>query len=234
MTRSRTKGEHVTTQSSSYTVNLFYSYSHRDSRYREDMEKSLTLLKQNGILNQWSDQAIMPGRSISDEIRSNMNKAQIFVFLLSPDFIASEECIREWKQAKKLASENQAIFRIPIIVRSCSWKDLLRDDDMKALPDDGVPVSSFLDEDEAWNQVYEGVKVVTNELRHTFRVKRSFLEEMERTDFISEQHIRLQDLYVFPNLRCQGSLNGDTERDGDTISQESDLLQEKYVLVHGG
>ena len=163
-----------------------------------------------------------------------MNKAQIFVFLLSPDFIASEECMKEWRQAKKLASENQAIFRIPIIVRNCSWKDLLRDDDLKALPDDGVPVFTFLDEDEAWNQVYEGVKLVTNELRNTFRVKQSFLEEMELTDFISEQHIRLQDLYVFPRLLCQGSLNGDTERDADTITRESDLLQGKYVLIHGG
>ncbi|MYE54317.1 MAG: toll/interleukin-1 receptor domain-containing protein [Chloroflexi bacterium] len=193
----------MTTQKASYAVNLFYSYSHKDSRYREDMEKSLALLKRNGILSQWSDRSIMPGRSISDEIRLNMEKAQIFVFLLSPDFIASEECMKEWREAKDMASENRSIFRIPIIVRNCSWKDLLKGDDLKALPEDGEPVFNFLNQDEAWEQVYEGVKLVTSELRNTFSVKGSFLDEMERTDFISEQHIRLQDIYIFPRLICQ-------------------------------
>lgn len=221
-------------QHSSYVVNLFYSYSHKDSRHRKDMETSLALLKSNGILNQWSDEAIIPGKKISDEIRANINKAQIIVFLLSPDFIASKECMKEWRQAKILASDNPGLFRIPIIVRNCSWKDLLEGDDLKALPDDGTPVSTFLDNDEAWDQVYEGIKLVINQLRNTFDAKQPFLDEMDRTDFISEQHLSLQDLFVFPRLTCQGSQNDEADRISDSITSEPDLLKEKYVLIHGG
>ena len=224
----------MVSQQSSYVVNLFYSYSHKDTQYRANMETSLALLKRNGILSQWSDQAIIPGRKISDAIESKMNSAQIFVFLLSPDFIASAECMKEWQRAEALAGENQAIFRIPIIVRNCSWKDLLKDDDLKALPNDGLPVSNFLNQDEAWEQVYEGIKLVIDELRNTFIAKKPFLSDLERTDFISQEHIRLRDVFVFPRLVCRGSQNGDTDRFGDTITNETELLKENFALIHGG
>jgi len=64
-----------------------------------------------------------------------MDEADIFVFLLSPDFIASDACMEEWEYAKQLVDEGKPVFRIPIILRDCSWKDLLSNDDIKALPD---------------------------------------------------------------------------------------------------
>ena len=161
----------MSTQNAGYTLDLFYSYSHRDSRHKESMEKALSLLRRSGRLIDWSDQSILPGRSISNVVQGKMDNADIIVFLLSPDFIASEECMKEWKRAEQLAHDNPLLFRIPIIVRDCAWKDLLVYDDLKALPDDGISVSSFPDQDVAWQQVYEGMKVVVEELRNTFTPK---------------------------------------------------------------
>ena len=102
---------------SKFTVKLFYSYSHKDSQHREKMERALTLLReQDGILRDWSDQEILPGQNISNKIREQMQKTQIFVFLLSQDFIASEECRKEWKFACEMADEKQPIIRVPIIL----------------------------------------------------------------------------------------------------------------------
>ncbi|MCE2462988.1 MAG: toll/interleukin-1 receptor domain-containing protein, partial [Dehalococcoidia bacterium] len=165
----------VMIQQSDHVVKLFYSYSHEDGQHREFMEKSLALLKRDGLLKDWSDQEILPGRRISVETRSNMDHADIIVFLISPDFIASEECTKEWIYAKQLASNNQLLFRIPIILRDCAWKDFLEKDDLKALPEDGVPVVNFCKQDTAWQQVYEGIKAVVNELRSTFTAKPTFL-----------------------------------------------------------
>lgn len=78
--------------------------------------------------------------------------------------------------------------------------DFLGEDDVKALPNDGKSVANFGSEDTAWLQVYEGIKAVINELRGTFIPKSEFRQEMERTDFLSLQHVKLQDIFVFPTL----------------------------------
>ena len=59
------------------------------------METSLAALKRDGLLQQWSDQQILPGQGIPSEIRAKMEEADIIVFIFSPDFIASEECMKE-------------------------------------------------------------------------------------------------------------------------------------------
>ena len=127
-----------------FHANLFYSYSHKDAQHRNEMEKALSLLQRKNLLKDWSDQKILPGQTISKEIKEEMNKADIFVFLLSQDFIASNACMEEWEYAKQLSAEGKPIFRIPIILRDCSWEDLLSDDDIKALPYDANPVASAM------------------------------------------------------------------------------------------
>ena len=223
----------MVTQSSSQTIKLFYSYSHRDTRFKEKMERSLHLLKKDGLLIDWSDRSILPGQNISSEVRSNLDNSDIIVFLVSPDFIASSECIKEWNYARELSHKKSLIFRIPIIIRECPWPDLLADDDLKALPDDGVAVSRFSDDDLAWKQVYEGIKLVVDKLRNTFTVKKSFLKRMEHTEFLSQKRIRLQDIYVFLPLICRGSQTNEIEHYEETITTEEDLLKKNYALIHG-
>ena len=187
----------MTTPKTGLVVKLVYSYSHKDTQYRESMETSLKLLKSEGLLEDWSDESILPGRRISTNVRQQMDSMDIMAFLISPDFLASPECMKEWKHAAQLALHNPLIFRVPIIVRDCAWKDLLGDDDLKALPKDGAPIASFNSVDTAWMQVYEGIKKIVNEIRNNFSPIPSFLEEMERTDFIAQQNIKLTDVFVF-------------------------------------
>ena len=37
--------------------------------------------------------------------------------------------MKEWRRASELASTGRLVFRVPIILRDCAWKDLLEDDD---------------------------------------------------------------------------------------------------------
>ena len=139
----------MATHQPSFPLRLFYSYSHHDELHRSRMEKSLENLKIDGLLHQWSDHKIVPGQSISQEVRCNIERAHIVVFLMSTDFIASAECRQEWELARTLHDNGQPIFRIPIILRDCAWKDMLGAGDVKALPVDGRPVASFNDFDTA-------------------------------------------------------------------------------------
>ena len=223
----------MTTNSNTFHANLFYSYSHKDAQHRDNMETALSFLKKDKLLKDWSDLNILPGRSISKDIKEKMDKTDIFVFLLSPDFIASDACMAEWEYAKQLAPEGRPIFRIPIILRDCTWQDLLSNDDIKALPDDASPVANFDNRDTAWLQVYEGIKAVVNQLRKTFSPKLEFIEKMEETYFNSQQRIKLQDIFIFPTLSCYLPQAQDGPLEREIIEDLDELLEKKYTLIHG-
>ena len=220
------------TTDNKFHANLFYSYSHEDAKYRNNMETALSQLKRENLLQDWSDLSILPGRPISKEIREKMDETDIFVFLLSRDFIASDACMEEWKYAKQLVTEGKPIFRIPVILRDCAWEDLLGDDDIKALPEDAKPVTSD-DEDTAWKQVYEGIKRVIDELRRTFIPKLEFIEEMEKTDFAAQQHIKLQDIFIFPTLSYYPPQAQDGPLRREIIEDHVGLLEKNHILIHG-
>ena len=63
---------------------LFYSYSHRDARHRAAMEKTLASLKRQAFLEDWSDEQIIPGQSISAALEAKLPESDIIAFLLSP------------------------------------------------------------------------------------------------------------------------------------------------------
>ena len=217
---------------------LFYSYSHKDSEFKGDMETSLDLLKRNGLLEDWSDSRILPGRPISSAIRAKMDESDILVFLFSPEFIASDECMKEWDYAKELATRGKLLFRIPIVVRECAWLDVLREsgdeeDSVKALPDDGKPVTGYEDRDVAWKQVYEGIKSVVSELRSTFTPKQEFIESIEETEFTAESNIKLQDIFVFSGLTPEDPKSQTDILREETVSTVENLLDYKRVLIHG-
>ena len=195
------------------------------------MERSLAFLKQAGLLSEWYDRMILPGQQISRKVKEKMGQADIIVFLLSQSFIESKECMREWKYAEQIAN-GKLLFQIPVILEECAWLDLLGDNDVKALPEDGRPVASFERNAKAWQQVYEGIKCVVHGLRNTFTPKPEYLTELEKTEFLSEHHIKLQDIFVFLPLICfSPRANGGELARGATGPEE--LFERKCSLIHG-
>ena len=170
---------------------------------------------------------------ISSNIRKEMDRADILVFLLSQDFIASAECMKEWSYAKTALSKKRPIFRIPIIVGHCSWLDLLDSDDIKALPHDGRPVTDFCNVAIAWHHIYEGLRDVVDELRNAFYPKQDFINEIEEIDFFSQQHIQLEDIFTFPTLQCYPPQTDTVELLEEQITDTSQLMDKQYVLMNG-
>jgi len=149
------------------SVDLLYSYSHEDAEHKEAMDKMLATLKEQGFLKTWSDSEILPGRPITAEIEARLPHFNIYVFLFSPDFLASPECRYEWEKAKQFDGGDRPVFRVPIIVRDCPWKQFIGDDNVKELPADGKPVVTYRHRDSAWKAVYDGIRSVTDYLHGT-------------------------------------------------------------------
>ncbi len=198
------------------------------------MEKALALLSREGLLNEWHDRKVLPGQGLNDEIKKHMDKSDILVFLFSNEFFVSDACIEEWEYAKELASKGKPIVRIPIIVRVCPWEDFLDGDNVLALPEDGQAIKRYQDQDVAWNQVYEGMKKVVENLRSTVRPKQDYLSSLTKTESVGKhrEYIDLSDIFVFPKM----TKLEDGDEDGIrlvTIDNLENLLSMDKVMIHG-
>ena len=212
-------------------ITLFYSYSHKDSRPRERMDTALNPLREHG-LRTWSDQRIPAGEQISTEIKQKMEETDIFVFLMSPDFMASSACREEWRYANVIAQKKASVKLIPVILRSCPWKDFGQMSRLMALPRDGKPVKKFRNVDDGWKQVYDGIKLVVDKLKATFIPKPNFVKQMQDTEFISQNNVPLQDIFVFPKLTTYSTKINAREAEIE-IQNDKDLLEPNYTLLHG-
>ncbi len=196
--------------------------------FKEEMEKSLSLLKQDG-LTEWSDAHILAGQNISEKIKENIDSSDIIVFLFSSDFINSNECKKEWDRVKE-SGNNQ--IRIPIIVRECSWKNYSDAKELLCLPNDAIPISE-IGVDKGFHQVYLELKNVIEELKNDFTVRENVFEEFQKTDFISDNSIDLRESFVFPTLvKYESTINIDTTIE-TKIKDAQQLLQNKLLIIHG-
>ena len=163
-----------------------------------------------------------------------MDNADILVFLFSQHFISSSECMKEWDSAKKLAEEgNKLLFRIPIILSDCAWLDVLGEDSIKALPRDGKAISAFREHASAWQQVYQGIKSVVENINNSFSPRPQFLESISRTEFIFKKTAMLPDIFVAPTLRHHQLQSSTATEFRNNVIELEHLLQNKYSLIYG-
>lgn len=71
---------------------VFFSYSHADEALRDQLEKQLSMLKHQGVIETWHDRRIGAGENIDEAIDERINGDEIILLLVSPDFIASHYC----------------------------------------------------------------------------------------------------------------------------------------------
>ncbi len=145
-------------------LKLFYSYSHNDEEMRIELEKHLTLLQRNGVIDGWHFRKIPPGREWRGEIDEHLEAAHIILLLMSADFLNSNYC---WEVEARRAMERHNLKQatvIPVVVRACDWKNSLFEK-LEALPTNAKPITSWLNRDEALYDVTQGIKHATEAMR---------------------------------------------------------------------
>jgi TIR domain len=136
---------------------LFLSYSHVDEAFRDQLEKHLAMLKRQGFIEVWHDRRIIAGEAIDQVISLNLERADIVLLLVSPDFLASDYCYdREMTRAIERHKAGEATV-IPIILRACDWRDAPFGG-LLAAPKDGKPITQWPDRDAAFLDVTTAIK----------------------------------------------------------------------------
>jgi len=221
-------------------LNLFISYSHEDKEHLKKLKKHLASLKRSRTISEWTDQELIVGDRLDKEILQHLTKADIVVFLISVDFLDSWYAYEKELLETIKRLDDYTLRIIPIIVRQCDWKDAVlcessyvpeSDEAVEtlgtflAIPQDGKPISSFSNEDEAWTSVIMEIKKVIAKI-HEVRSKKKLvpiepkmIEENHTSSLLSPvfrnklgsteivfQHrhkddISLSDLFVYPDLK---------------------------------
>jgi len=147
-------------------IEIFFSYSHKDEKLRDQLETHLSNLKRQNIIIGWHDRKIAASTEWKGEIDTHLESARIILLLVSADFLASDYCYDvEMKRALERHAAGQAHV-IPIILRPCDW---LRAPfgGLQALPTDAKPVTDWTNRDRALHDIAAGIRIVSEDLaRH--------------------------------------------------------------------
>lgn len=188
-------------------LKLFISYSHEDEEpYIEEFKKHLAPLRDNGLIEEWYDRKITAGEDYQSKIDNNLENADIICLLISANFLSSESCKKEKKQALELRRK-KGISVIPIILSCCGWLDVNDISKLLALPTDGKPVEEFQNRDKGWHDVYNGLKrVIHQEIKiKQLRIKKEFEKFLQDTELLKKAHpqkerVILDDIFVHLEL----------------------------------
>ena len=136
---------------------LFISYSKEDIAFQKNLLKHLSGLR-NKIVT-WNDQDMLPGEEWDDSIKANLRRANVVLFLVSHNSIATDYIQNVELPLIEERCGNKECVLIPVIVDFCFWEDL---DFAKynALPNKGLPITdkSWANQNEAWLKIVQGIK----------------------------------------------------------------------------
>jgi TIR domain len=125
-------------------LELFYSYSHKDEKLRDQLEDHLAMLKREGVIRGWHDRRISAGREWEGQLDKHLDSADIILLLTSSAFLASDYCYDvEVKRAMERHEAREARV-IPVILRACDWHSAPFGK-LQAFPKDGKPVKQWPD-----------------------------------------------------------------------------------------
>lgn len=146
------------------SIEVFFSYSHKDEDLRDELAKQLSILKRQGMITTWHDREISAGTEWAGAIDAHMNSAQVILLLISADFLASDYCWDiEVKRAIERHEEGEARV-IPVILRPVDYWQEAPFGKLQAFPTNGKPVTTWANRDEAFANVAQAIRKAVQEL----------------------------------------------------------------------
>jgi O-acetyl-ADP-ribose deacetylase (regulator of RNase III) len=142
---------------------VFLSYAHEDEELRIELGKHLRALEHGGLIRTWHDRMINPGTEWKNTIDKRLERSGLVLLLISADFLDSKYCYEvEMKRALERHEYRESLV-IPIILRPVVWANSPFAK-LQVLPKDGRPVTEWSNQDAAFVNITEGIRVAVEDL----------------------------------------------------------------------
>ena len=182
-------------------INVFIIYAREDRGVKQGLLRHLNPLRESYNLNIWHDDHIEPGQEWKPSIESRLEQTDLFLLLVSADFMNSEFIHQvEFKFAIDRHKQNKSIV-IPVIIDYCIWDiDIRYKDytfnlkDLQVLPDEGKPIGEWKTPEQAYNNIAGGIRKVLSTIREKNSEIISTESKKIETERIREENIKQEKL----------------------------------------
>ena len=154
-------------------LKVFISYSHKDAELLAELNAHLATLRNQKLIEQWTDKEIQTGTEWEPDIWAHFNSAHVIVLLISPDFLNSYYCYSKEFEAASERHRKKEVRLVPVIVRACDWKDGRLDKLQCLCADRPVvqPGDRPTDRDPAWANVAAEIRKLVTQMASSPSVK---------------------------------------------------------------
>jgi tetratricopeptide (TPR) repeat protein len=144
---------------------VFISFAGKDRDSLDELIPFLAQLEQEGLAEIWYDDKLHPGDRWHEEIDRRLQAASVVVLLCSTDYLASDNCRWEMKQAQALHLAGRTRL-VPVYLRELIWEAAPLAG-LSYTPRGRRPIAAYQRHDEAWLEVVREVRRVLLDLQPT-------------------------------------------------------------------
>lgn len=138
----------------------FVAYSKADSSAVKRLVVHLKGLEYEGLIETWHDRQIAPGDEWDSKIRAEISAADVIIFCVSADLLATDY-VQRVEIPKAIARQEQGKATvIPVIFKNCAWQGHALGK-LQAIPAKGGTVQEYIrngDPDDIWTEVASAVR----------------------------------------------------------------------------
>ena len=137
-------------------LNIFCCYARKDRELLEQLLTHLAPLQRQHLITIWSDQDLNAGVEWEKELHARLESADIILLLISPDFMSSDYCYSTEMGRAITRHDQGSAHVVPLLLRPTLWKTAPFAK-LQMRPSNARPVTSWLNSDEAFNDIAEGI-----------------------------------------------------------------------------
>ncbi len=173
---------------STRTIKLFFAHSNSrdDEKLRVKLEPHLSSLQPLRVSINWHKSQTLAGKDWKQESYSHLNTSQVIVLLVSPDFLAAEDCRNITKRAMERHNAGKACI-IPVKLRPIDNWQATPFSKLQCLPKNGEPVTSrfWARQDDAFVDIVGNIRAEVENLEKEQRQLQLIREQQKAAIFAS-------------------------------------------------
>ncbi len=144
-------------------ITIYYSYADEDRQHMLRLDKQLAALRAQGSVVTWHAGLVGLGEMADETTAAYLERAQIIVILLSPDYLATPRCYAQMERAMQRLHANEAQV-LAVLLRPTTGWERTPAGQLRPLPTGSRPVISWKNYDEACANVAEGMYQAVEQL----------------------------------------------------------------------